>query len=82
MFVKVTKAKNRQYVQLVRSYRKDGKVKHEVVLNLGRLDNEKNHQMLKGLASSLAKAVGVGFDSILLSGGDIFNYGYTVYKKL
>jgi hypothetical protein len=44
MFVKVTKAKNRQYIQLVRSYRQDGKVKHEVVLNLGRLDDEKNYK--------------------------------------
>jgi len=49
MFVKVTKAKNRQYIQLVRSYRQDGKVKHEVVLNLGRLDDEKNYKMLKNL---------------------------------
>jgi hypothetical protein len=82
MFVKVTKAKNRQYLQLVRSYRKDGKVKHEVVLNLGRLDDEKNYQMLKNLALSLSKAVGTGFDVSLLSGGDIFNYGYVIYKKL
>jgi transposase len=82
MFIKITKAKNREYVQLVRSYRKDGKVKHEVVLNFGRLDTLENQQMLKGLASSLAKAVGIGLDKSSLSGGDIFNYGYVVYKKL
>jgi len=82
MFVKVTKAKNRQYIQLVRSYRQDGKVKHEVVLNLGRLDDEKNYQMLKNLAFSLSKAVGTEFDVSLLSGGDIYNYGYIAYKKL
>jgi len=82
MFVKITKAKNRKYVQLVRSFREEGKVKHEVVLNLGRLDNEENRKMVKSLASSLAKAVGIGFDITSLTGGDTFNYAYIVYKKL
>ena len=82
MFVKITKAKDRKYVQLVRSFRQDGKVKHEVVLNLGRLDIEENHKMIKGLAASLAKASGIGLDFSSLSGGNIFNYGFIVYKKL
>jgi transposase len=82
MFVKITKAKDRKYVQLVRSFRQDGKVKHEVVLNLGRLDIEENHKMIKGLAASLAKAAGIGLDFSSLSGGNIFNYGFIVYKKL
>ena len=37
MYVKITKSKNLD-VRLVRSFRENGKIKHEVFLNLGRLD--------------------------------------------
>lgn len=82
MFVKITKSKDRKYVQLVRSFREDGKVKHEVVLNLGRFDILENRNMIKGLAASLSKAAGIGFNISQLAGGDTLNYGFLPYKKL
>jgi ribosomal protein S14 len=42
MFIKITKAENKEYVRLLRSCRKDGKVRHGVVLNFGRLDALEN----------------------------------------
>jgi hypothetical protein len=42
MYTKVTKSGGRQYLQLVEGYRnKEGKVRHRVVANLGRLEDLK-----------------------------------------
>jgi hypothetical protein len=38
MFIKKTKVNNMEYIQLTKSYRDGKKVKHKVVLNLGRSD--------------------------------------------
>lgn len=35
MFLKITKSKKVDYVQLIESYRENGKTKHRVLLNLG-----------------------------------------------
>jgi UDP-N-acetyl-D-mannosaminuronic acid transferase (WecB/TagA/CpsF family) len=55
MFIKITKAKTNQYVQLVRSYREDGRVKHKVVLNLGKLEQIENNPSFQRLAKRLAE---------------------------
>lgn len=38
MFIKSTRSRGHEYVQIVKSVRKDGKPRHEVVANLGRAD--------------------------------------------
>jgi hypothetical protein len=38
MFIKRTKANNAVYIQIAKSFRKGGKARHKVVLNLGRSD--------------------------------------------
>ena len=38
MFIKRTKSKGKEYIQITKSFRKGKEVKHEVVLNLGRRD--------------------------------------------
>ena len=38
MFVKVTKVKGNQYLQIIKGYRESGIVRQKVVANLGRLD--------------------------------------------
>ena len=83
MYVKITKSKNFQYVRLVRSFRENGKVKHEVFLNLGRLDLLEKSPAWKNIITKLASIVGVStldFDS--QPEVPISNWGYIVYKKL
>ncbi len=82
MFVKITKSKDKKYVQIVKSYRENGKVKHKIVLNLGRLDIVENSKMIKDLSVRLAEVTGIGLDISSLSGGDTLNYGFIAYKKL
>jgi len=38
MFIKYTKAKDKEYIQITKSVRAGKKVKHKVILNLGRSD--------------------------------------------
>ena len=38
MFIKRTKLNNVEYIQITKSYRKGKKVKHKVILSLGRSD--------------------------------------------
>src|ERR1700733_3936971 len=84
MYVKITKSKNFQYVRLVRSFRKDGKIKHEVFLNLGRLDLLEKNPAWKNIITKLAAIVGVStLDSnTLQEEAQVSNWGYIVYKKL
>lgn len=48
MWIKKTKVKNKEYIQVVKSIRDGKKVKHKVVLNLGRSEdiNKKNIEQL------------------------------------
>ena len=80
MFVKITKAKDKKYVQLVRSYREGGKVKHKLVLNLGRTDIKENLDTLRSIGEKLINLIGL--DLSKATGGTILNYGYLPYKKL
>jgi transposase len=56
MFVRVTKnSKGLRYLRIVRSYRKDGKVKQEVLFSLGRLDILQATGELDRLVESLSR---------------------------
>ena len=58
MYTKVTKSGGRQYLQLVEGYRnEDGKVRHRVVANLGRLE-DLNPAKLDPLINGLNRAIG------------------------
>ena len=83
MFVKVTKSKNFSYVQLVESFRDKGKIKHRVLLNLGRLDLLTENNQLAKISKKLLE----------LSGEQCFipedikeisrlKYGHLAYKVL
>jgi transposase len=56
MFVRINRnASGHQYLQILRSYRQDGKVKQEVLLTLGRLDVLQATGQLDALVSALAR---------------------------
>lgn len=83
MFVKITGSKNRQYVQIVRSFRQNGQVKHEVLLNLGRLDVLKKSpeiiRFIKRLTSVLESPM---IEVQALKDAEVLNWGWKVYKRL
>jgi len=54
MFIKYTKVKDKEYVQVTKSFRKAKKVKHKVILNLGRRDKIDNKDV-EDLISALQK---------------------------
>lgn len=84
MFIKITKAKTNQYVQLVRSYRKDGRIKHEVILNLGKLEQIENNPSFQRLAKRLAEISKVPKSADIkdCSEADIVNWGYLIYQRI
>lgn len=85
MFIKLNKSKNRTYVQLVQSYRENGKTKHEVLFNFGNLDELQQNPSLKSVASKLLELAGVSstLNTVDISSeAEIFNWGYLVYKNL
>lgn len=53
MFIRKTHSKNFTYLNLVRTYREDKKVKHENIASLGRLDLLQKDDQLKSIALSL-----------------------------
>jgi hypothetical protein len=79
MYTKITQSGGRRYLQLVEGYRtEDGKVRHRVVANLGRLDqlsDEKLDPLINGLNRALGRtenpAGKVGYDSARAF-GDVF----------
>ena len=86
MFLKITKSNNYQYVQLVRSYREKGSTKHEVLLNLGRLDMIENNPSIQRLALRLVELSKAKQKQTLdlnnASEAEIVNWGYLVYQKI
>ena len=46
MFVKVTRSKNYQYLQLVESYRDGKSARHRVIATIGRLDKLKGDKQI------------------------------------
>jgi hypothetical protein len=55
MFVRVKRADNREYLQLVENRRVEGKVRQSVVANLGRLDRWREDGTLEAVVASLAR---------------------------
>jgi transposase len=83
MHIKITKSKNFKYVRLVRSFRQDGKVRHEEFLNLGRLDLLEKDPSWKKIISKLASIVGIAKSKEhIFSEAQMFKWGHIVYKKL
>ncbi len=84
MFIKVTKSGKHKYCQVVKSHREDGKVKHTVLFNLGRLDEIERNSSFANMGwrlLELSKAkTAKNLDSI--SEAELLNWGYIPYKKL
>ncbi|NPV81945.1 MAG: IS1634 family transposase [Firmicutes bacterium] len=82
----MTRSNNYEYVQLVRSYRENGVVKHQVVLNLGRLDMIENNPSFQRLALRLQELSKAKQRQVLdlnkVSEAEILNWGYLIYRKL
>jgi len=85
MFLKTNISKGHKYLQIVQSYRKDGKNKHRVVANLGRADVLINSG-LENIVAALNKLVKKGNSNLrditTLKENARLNYGYIVFKKL
>jgi len=84
MFIKITKSGQYEYVQLVKSYRENGSVKHKVVLNFGRLDQIENNPSIQRLAIRLQELSKVKnrVDLESFSEAQFVNWGYIVYQKI
>ena len=86
MFLKLTKSKNFTYLQLVQSYRDNGKVRHKVITNLGRLDIlEKEKKNVVKIIKKLLKLLQA--EELVISKDNIkevenLNWGYVIYEKL
>jgi len=79
MYTKVTNSGGRRYLQIVEGYRTDeGKVRHRVVANLGRIDQltpEKLDPLINGLNRALGRAENTSSEIIHEPGrsyGDVF----------
>lgn len=85
MFLKVTRAKDRFYLQLVKSYREDGKVRHQVLANLGSHASLEDNPLILSLGRRLLDIAGEKkpesrpFDMEELSR---HCYGDVVYRKI
>ena len=55
MFARISRSGGRSYLQLVESFRENGKVKRRMVASLGRLDEVK----VKALISDLERSIGI-----------------------
>jgi transposase len=86
MYLKVTRAKEHEYLKIVESYRdkEDGKIKHRVLFNLGRLDNLIKHtSLIDKLVEKLGQGRYVKIDDINQDGdAKVYNYGYIVIREL
>jgi hypothetical protein len=84
MFIKITKSGRYEYVQLVRSYRYDHNIKHQVLLNLGRLDQIKDNPSFQHLAVRLQEISNLKNQINMndMSEAEIVNWGYIVYQKI
>lgn len=75
---------NLSSIQLVRSYRYNNKIKHQILLNLGRLDQIKDNSGFQHIAIRLQEISNlknqINMDDI--SKAKIVNWAYIVYQKL
>jgi transposase len=87
LFVKTTKAKNYEYIKLVETYRKAGKVKHRVLFNFGRRDLIKDDKMFVRMVKKLCEIAEIPLmesdqDLPDCSEAELLQYGYLAYRKL
>jgi len=84
MFIKLTKSGKNEYAYIVRSYREDGKTKHEYLFNLGRLDEIQNNPSFERLGLRILELAqskkAIAMDK--LSEAKMLNWGYLIYKKI
>ena len=88
MYTKITRSGGRQYVQLVEGYRnEDGKVRHRVIANLGRLEDlspQKLDPLINGLNRVLGRSQNTAFPIEVESAkayGNVFAL-YELWKDL
>jgi len=86
MYLKSIKSKGYEYLKIVESYRdkSDGKIKHRVIINLGRVDQLiKHNSLIKKLVEKLGKDKYFTKEDINNNGDAIeLNYGYYILKKI
>ncbi len=85
MYLKKIKSKNLTYLKIVSSYREEGKIKHKVIANLGRLDHLKSggfDAVIDGLHKLFQSDKYKDITTINQDGCDSLNYGWVFYKKI
>lgn len=84
MYIKLTKSKQLTYVQLVEGYREGKKVKHKVLVNLGRLDLLQKNRSWEDVISKMSQLLKLKniLDIRSCEAAKISNWGYLAYKKL
>lgn len=85
MFLKTTISQGHKYLQIIQSYRKDGKAKHRVIANLGRADAVASsgwENIIAAIQKYLDKTKSNIRDLSTLKETARVNYGYIIYKKL
>lgn len=85
MFIKTSKSHGREYVQIVESYREEGKIKHRTLVNLGRVDLLQGNESIQNLGRrllELSEGASKLVDLMNASQAKILNWGYKVYEKI
>lgn len=83
MFVKTTKSRSHTYLQIVESFREEGKVKHKVLLNLGRLDHLLQNRTLETLGRKFLLLAGQSPDPLSdMTEISRLCYGHIAYQKI
>ncbi len=83
MYIKLTRSKNHQYVQIVESYRdENGVPRHKVLFNFGRLDVLKKDLSFLKVIEKLKSIISESDNLEDVSEADIVNWGYKIYEKL
>jgi transposase len=90
MFLKTTVSQGHKYLQIIKSYRKEGKVRHKVIANLGRADRLAENGLENIIVSLQKYVISKEKPAVNKSLRDIskmkekarVNYGYLAYKRL
>jgi transposase len=90
MFVKVTKTKNYEYINLVESYWENGSARHRVLFNFGRADLIRNDESFLRVVKKLCEIARIPVNTNSdeshnlpdCSEAIFYNYGYLAYLKL
>ena len=82
MFIKVTKSKNYNYLQIVESYREGSNTRHRVIANLGRYDELQGNEQIMRLANRLLKIAGQDPEELQFEELQRLHYGHKVYENI